>query len=151
MASEMRRMAKLLVERRCESFESRYAREESAIRVERATAGIAPKGMVFESSWRDSPGAPVLDVTFSPTRATRFFLNTASAVLVLLLAVATWTLVMPGEPPVSRALVAIFTLLSMLAFPFVAVAFGSRREAEEANLRRAIRKAIVEEEGTARR
>jgi hypothetical protein len=37
-------------------------------------------------------------------------------------------------------------MLALLAFPFVMVAYGSRREAEEANLRRAIRRAIVDEE-----
>ncbi len=151
MASEMRRMAGLLVERRSESFESRYSREESAMRVERVTAGIAPKGMVFETSWRESPGAPILDVTFSPSPGTRRFLNIVSAVLALLLAATVWALVTPGEPPVSRVLIAVFMMLALLAFPFVMVAYGSRREAEEANLRRAIRKAIVEEDGAAKK
>ena len=142
----MRRMAGLLVERRSESFESRYSREESAMRVERATAGIAPKGMVFETSWRESPGAPILDVTFSPSPGTRRFLTIVSAALPLLLAATVWALMAPGEPPVSRVLIAVFMMLVLLAFPFVMVAYGSRREAEEANLRRAIRRAIVEEE-----
>jgi hypothetical protein len=146
MASEMRRMAKLLVERRSESFESRYSREESAKRVERATAATAPRGMVFETSWRESPAAPILDVTFSPSPGTRRFLNMVSAVLTVLLAVTAWALMTPGEPPVSRVLIAMFTLLVLLAFPFVIVAFAARREAEEANLRRAIRRAIVDEE-----
>jgi len=151
MASEMRRMAGLLVERRSESFESRYSREESAMRVERVTAGIAPKGMVFETSWRESPGAPILDVTFSPSPGTRRLLNIVSAILALLLAATVWALMMPGEPPVSRVLIAVFMMLALLAFPFVMVAYGSRREAEEANLRRAIRKAIVDEERGAKR
>jgi hypothetical protein len=146
MASEMRRMARLLIERHSESFESRYSREESVKRVERATAGVAPRGMVFETAWRESPGAPTLEVTFSPAPRSRRFLNGMSAILTLLLAATIWALVTPGEPPVSRALIAIFTIIVMLAFPFVIVAFGSRREAEEATLRRAIRKAIVEEE-----
>ena len=129
MASEMRRMAGLLVERRSESFESRYSREESAMRVERVTAGIAPKGMVFETSWRESPGAPILDVTFSPSPGTRRLLNIVSAILALLLAATVWALMMPGEPPVSRVLIAVFMMLALLAFPFVMVAYGSRREA----------------------
>jgi len=151
MASEMRRMARLLVERRSESFESRYSREESAKRVERAIAGITPRTMVLESSWREAPGAPVLDVTFSPSPRSRRFLHTVSAVLTLLVAVTAWALMTPGEPPVSRVLIAVLTLLVLLAFPFVMVAYGSRREAEEANLRRAIRRAIVEEERSAGR
>jgi len=48
-------------------------------------------------------------------------------------------------------LIAAFMVLALLAFPFVMVAYGSRREAEEANLRRAIRKAIVDDERLARR
>ena len=151
MASEMRRMAMLLVERRSESFESRHSREESAKRVERAIAGIAPRSMVFESSWREGPGAPVLDVTFSPSPRSRRFLNAVSAVLTLLIAATVWALMTPGEPPVSRVLLAVFTMLVLLAFPFVMVAYGSRREAEEANLRRAIRRAIVEEERDSRK
>jgi len=151
MASEMRRIAGLLVERRTESFESRYSREESVVRVERETAGIAPKGMVFETAWRESPGAPILDVTFSPSPGTRRFLNMMSAALTLLLAATVWALMTPGEPPVSRVLIAAFMVLALLAFPFVMVAYGSRREAEEANLRRAIRKAIVDDERLARR
>src|SRR5258706_8717990 len=151
MASEMRRMAKLLVESRRESFESRYSREESAVRVERVTAGIAPRAMVFEISWRESPGAPILDVTFSPSPGTRRFVNMMSAVLTLLLAATVWALVTPGEPPVSRVLIAVIMMLALLAFPFVMVAYGSRREAQEANLRRAIRKAIVDEERVPKR
>jgi hypothetical protein len=151
MASEMRRMAGLLVERRSESFESRYSREESALRVERVIAGITPKAMVFETSWRESPDAPILDVTFSPSPGTRRFLNIVSVALTLLLAATVWALMTPGEPPVSRVLIAVFMMLALLAFPFVMVAYGSRREAEEANLRRAIRKAIVDEERGAKR
>src|SRR5262249_53882475 len=111
MASEMRRMAKLLVERRSESFESRYPRDESVKRVERATAGPAPKGMVYETAWRETPGAPILDVTFSPAPRNRRFLNAMSAALTLLLIATAWAMIMPGEPPVSRVLIAIFTMV----------------------------------------
>ena len=142
----MRRMARLLVERRSEAFESRYPQDESVRRMERATAGFAPRGMNYATSWRESAGKPTLDVTFSPSRRTSRFLNVMSAILTLLLAATIWALMMPGEPPVSRVLISVFTLLALLAFPFVIVAFGARREAEEATLRRAIRKAIVEEE-----
>lgn len=146
MASEMRRMAKLLVARRSEAFESRYPRAESEARVKRAIEGFAPKGMVFETAWRDEPGAAVLDVSFAPSRSTRFFLNSSSAVFTVLLAVTLWALVAPGEMPSSRIMIAIFTLGAILAFPLVVVAYGSRREAEESILRKKIRKAIVEEE-----
>ena len=146
MASEMRRMAKLLVARRSEAFESRYQRAESEARVNRAIEGFSPKGMVFETAWRDEPGVSVLDVSFSPSRSTRYFLNSSSAVLTVLLAFTLWALVAPGEMPSSRIMIAIFTLGAILAFPLVVVAYGSRREAEESTLRKKIRKAIVEEE-----
>src|SRR5260370_16345514 len=113
MASEMRRMAGLLVERRSESFESRYSREESAMRVERATAGIAPTAMVFEISWRESPGAPILDVTFSPSPGTRRFVNMVSVALTLLLAATAWALVTPGAPPVTRVLLPVLIILPL--------------------------------------
>ena len=146
MASEMRRMAKLLVEHRDEAFASRHARDESMRRVDRALEGFSPKGMVFKATWRDTPGPAMLDVRFAPSRSTRFFLNSASLVLTLMLLGTLWALVAPGELAVGRAAVAIGTLVSILVFPFVVVAYGSRREAEEAAFKRRIRKAIVDEE-----
>lgn len=145
MASEMRRMAKLLVERRTESFASRHARGESERRVKAATEGFAPKGVVYDTGWRDESGATFLDVTYAPSRGTRLFLNCASIAFVLLLGATLWAVMAPGEPAGGRILIAIATLLAILAFPFVVVAYGSRREAEEAMLRRRIRRAIVED------
>src|SRR5258706_9035976 len=138
MASEMRRMAKLLVARRSEAFESRYPRAESEARLKRAIEGFAPKGMVFEIAWREEPGAAVLDVSFAPSRSTRFFLNSSSIAFTVLLAVTLWALVTPGEMPSSRIMVTIFTVVAILAFPIVVVAYGSRREAEESTLRKKI-------------
>ena len=40
----------------------------------------------------------------------------------------------------------VFAVLGILAFPFVAVALGSQREAEEARVRRAIRRALKDED-----
>ncbi len=91
-------MAKLLVERRTDAFASRYPRTESERRVRAAIEGFAPKAMVYDTAWRDEGGAAFLDVTFTPSPSTQFFL------------------------------------------------YGSRRDAEEATLRRRIRRAIVEEE-----
>ena len=146
MASEMRRLAKLLIERHDEAFESRYPREESIRRVERALEGFSAKGMVFKSAWRETAGPATLDVSFAPSPNTRFILNSVSLVLSLMLIATVWALFSPGEVILGRALLSIGTLLAILAFPFVIVAFASRREAEEATLRRRLRKAIVEEE-----
>jgi hypothetical protein len=150
MASEMRRMAKLLVSRRSEAFESRYPRAESEARVNRALEGFSAKGMVFETAWREEAGSPVLDVSFAPSRGTRFFLNSASAVFTMLLLASLWALLAPGEMAANGVMVTIFTLAAILAFPFVVLAYASRREAEESTLRKKIRKAIVEVEEKAR-
>jgi hypothetical protein len=146
MASEMRRLAMLLVERRSETFASRHPREESRRRVESALQGLVPKAMAYDTRWRDEGGATFLDVTFLPARGTRRLLNSVSIALVLLLAAAVWALAAPGELAGGRVLVMIATLLAILGFPFLVVAFGSHRDAEEANLRRRIRRAIVEED-----
>jgi hypothetical protein len=148
--SETRRMATMLVERRSEAFESRYGRDESARRLERAIAGFSPKGMLFETSWRDEAGRTWLDVSFAPSPRTRLFLNMASLVLMLMVGAALWSMFVPGETSAGQFLVVLAAALGILAFPLVAVAYGSRREAEEATLRRKIRRAIVEEEVEAR-
>jgi hypothetical protein len=136
----------MLVERRSEAFESRYARDESMRRLERAIAGFSPKGMLFETAWRDEPGRTWLDVSFAPSPRTRLFLNVASLVLTLMIGAALWSMFIPGETGAGQFLVILAAVLGILAFPFVAVAYGSRREAEEATLRKKIRRAIVEEE-----
>jgi hypothetical protein len=146
----MRRMAKMLVESRSEAFESRYPADESVKRLERAIAGFTPKGMDFKTAWRDVPGKTWLDVSFAPSRGTRLFLNTASFVFTLMLGVAVWMLLVPDEAPAGRLLVILATALAILGFPFVVLAYASRREAEESTLRKKIRRAIVEEEEEAR-
>jgi hypothetical protein len=143
--SEMRRMAKLLVERRSESFRSRYPRDESVRRVEDALKGFRTKGMVYETAWREEAGASFLDVRFAPSRGTRFFLNSASLVFTALLAASAWALFAPGENGAGRALTWIGTIAGILVFPLVVVAYGSRRDAEEATLRRRVKKAIVDD------
>ena len=65
---------------------------------------------------------------------------------VVLLGATAFALLAPGEPVAGRVLLAIGTLAAILVFPFVVVAFGSRREAEESMLRRRLKKAIVDEE-----
>src|SRR6187397_356136 len=138
MASEMRRMARLLVERREEAFRSRYPRDESMRRVDAALEGFKAKGMLYETAWRDEAGATFLDVRFAPARNTRAFL--------VLLGATAFGLLAPGEPMEGRVLLAIATLAAVLVFPFIVVAFGSRREAEESMLRQRLKKAIVDEE-----
>ena len=139
-------MARLLVERREEAFQSRYPRDESMRRVDAALEGFKAKGMLYETAWREESGATFLDVRFLPTRNTRAFLNTSSLVFVVLLGATAFALLAPGEPVAGRVLLAIGTLAAILVFPFVVVAFGSRREAEESMLRRRLKTAIVDED-----
>src|SRR5258708_39641500 len=117
MASEMRRMAKLLVERRTDAFASRYPRTESERRVRAAIEGFAPKAMVYDTAWRDEDGAAFLDVTFTPSRSTHFFLQSASLVAAFLLGATLRALMAPGEPAGGRILIAIATVLAILVFP----------------------------------
>lgn len=141
----MRRMARLLVERRSESFRSRYPRDESVRRVEDALKGFEAKGMRYETAWRDEAGASFFDVRFAPSPGTRLFLNGASLAFTLLLAASLWALFAPGESGAGRTLTWIGTIAAILVFPFVVVGFGSRRDAEEATLRRRVKKAIVDD------
>jgi hypothetical protein len=87
-----------------------------------------------------------LDVRFAPAPRTRRFLQASSIVLMLLIATSAWVFIAPGEDRSVRFLVPLFAVLGILAFPFVAVALGSRREAEEARIRRAIRRALTDED-----
>ena len=146
MRSEMRRVAKALVESRSESFASRYPLEESVARLQAALAPIHPKRMRFESTWKQEPGGVRLDARFVPASGTQRFLSASSAVLTLLIAASVWALVSPGEERTMQFLVPLLTAFGILAFPFVVVALGSQREAEEARLRKAIRKALLEAE-----
>ncbi len=146
MQSEMRRLAKALVETRQESYASRHALEESKARLDAALASLDPKEVRFERSWRGDAGSVALDVRFSPTPRTRRFLRASSIVLLLLIASAAWAFIAPGEERSARFLAPLFAVLGILAFPFVAVALGSQREAEEARIRRAIRRALTDED-----
>jgi hypothetical protein len=146
MASEMRRVAKALVERRSESFASRYPRDESIARLKKALEGFAPTRLQLESAWHEGPEGLRLDVRFNPARRTDWFLKASSVFLTLLMGSAVWAWLAPGEDRTVKFLVPLLTVLGILAFPFVVVALGSQREAEESRLRRAIRRALVDED-----
>lgn len=146
MPSEMRRLAMALVETRQESYRSRHALEESKTRLEAALASLEPKELHFERSWRGDAGSVALDVRFAPASRTRRFLQASSIVLTLLIASSAWAFIAPGEDRSVRFLVPLFAVLGILAFPFVVVALASQREAEEARIRRAIRRALTDED-----
>jgi hypothetical protein len=144
--SEARRAARALVERRTERFESRYGIEESRRRVEAALGTTSPRRVVFAPSWREESGRAVLEATFSPPARTQRFLSVTSVVMTLLVAASAWALLAPGADAALRWLLPLSTAFAILALPFVFVALGSQRLAEESRIRKAIRVALQDEE-----
>ena len=145
--SEARRAARALVERRTERFESRYGMEESRRRLESGLANSPPPGrVVFERTWQEEAGRPILEARFSPPARTQRFLTGASVAMTLLIAASAWALFAPGTDAALRWLLPLSTAFAILALPFVFVALGSQREAEESRIRKAIRVALLDEE-----
>ena len=96
--------------------------------------------------WTVEGGATRLEAHFAPSRRAQRLLLAASIALTLLVAASAWTILSPQEDAAIGFLVPLLTALAIFAFPLVAVALGSHREAEEAGIRRAIRKALLDED-----
>lgn len=147
MASETRRAAKALIERRVERFESRHALDESKARLQAALATSSLKGrVVFTPSWGTDGGKAVLDAEFAPPPRTQCFLKAMSLAMSLLVAASLWAAVAPQSGATLAYLLPLVTGFAILALPFVFVALGSNREAEEARIRKVIRVALLDEE-----
>lgn len=147
MRSEMRRAAMALVEERREAFESLHPLEASKARLAQALAPLGvPRAVRFEGAWIVRDGHDVFEAAFGPTARARAFLNAAALGLLALVVASAWALHAPGENKALRFLLPMFTVLALLAFPFVATALGSTREAEESRIRRAIRTALQDED-----
>lgn len=140
-------MARALVERRSETFESRYTLEESQARLAMALERerSAPSAEL-RTAWRSEGGRAILVAEFSPSPRVQRFLKLTSIVMMLLVASSAWMVLSEGEGRILRFLVPMFTVLAILGFPFVAVALGSQREADESRIRKAIRVALLDEE-----
>jgi hypothetical protein len=148
MASETRRAAKALVERRSETFESRHPLEESQARLAAALEREhAARSAQFRTTWRTEGERAILDAEFAPSPRVQRFLKLTSLVMMLMLASSAWVLLSAGEARILRFLVPMVTVLAILAFPLVAVALGSQREADESRIRKAIRVALLDEDG----
>jgi hypothetical protein len=144
--SEMRRAARALVEHRTERFESRYPLSESRARLERALVNLDLTGAApFSATWFEDGGKAIVQVDFFPRPRTQALLTGSSAVLSLLVLASAW-LLFTREDGTARYLVPLFTGLTILAFPFVALALSSNRAAEESRIRKAIRVALLDEE-----
>jgi hypothetical protein len=148
MASEMRRMARALVEHRAESFASRHGREESESRLKSAIAAIKPRRLRFEGRWNEAPSGLSLEAEFHPAARTQRLLRASSLVLVALIAASAWALFSDQVERTPAFILALATLLWVLALPLVVAAFGAQREAEEARIRRALKRALTDEDGS---
>ncbi|MDQ3025822.1 MAG: hypothetical protein M3R58_04875 [Pseudomonadota bacterium] len=146
MASETRRAAKALIERRVERFESRHAADESKSRLDRALANVRPEGrVVFTARWDATGPRCVLNAEFAPAPGIQRLLKVTSAAMTALLVASAWIIFTPRpEGDAAAFLLPLFTGLAILALPFAFVALGSNREAEEARIRKAIRAALVD-------
>ena len=147
MASETRRAAQALIEHRVERFESRHGADESRSRLERALANARPEGrVVFMPRWESDGPRCVLNAEFVPPPGIQWFLKATSIAMTLLLAASAWVIFTPRPDGDALAfLLPLSTGLAILALPFVFVALGSNREAEEARIRKAIRVALIDE------
>jgi len=138
-------MAKALVESRSESYRSRHPLDESNARLESALARIIkPDHNRFELAWKSDAEGLVLEARFAPSGRTQRLLHGISIVLTLLVLSSVWALVAPDEERSVRFLVPLLAVLGILGFPLVVMALGSQREAEEADIRKAIRRALTD-------
>ena len=147
MASEAQRAAKALVDRRIERFESRHPLAQSQARLAGALDRARPEGHVtFTARWSTVDGKAVLEAGFDPPARTQRFLQLTSLAMTLLIAATAWALWSSPEVVPATWLLALFTGLTVLGLPFVFIAMGSNRLAEESRIVRAIRAALMDEE-----
>ena len=142
--SELKRAARSLAETRTERFESRHGLAESKARLADTVARInEPGATVFTPAWSEAAGRAVLEATFAPLPRTRQVLKALSLGMALAVALSAWV-VATQEGPV-QFMLPLFTVLGILALPFVALGLGSQRLAAEARVKRAIRVALLDE------
>lgn len=145
MASELRRAARALLERRTQRTESLHGLEESKARLAAALdrAGLGG-ATVFTPRWRSEDGRAILEATYEPPPRTARWLELFSVGLAGLVAASVWAALTQEGP--WRLLLPMLTALAILAMPYVALGLGSQRAAEEARIAKAIRVALLDEE-----
>jgi hypothetical protein len=147
MASETRRAARALVDRRVERFESRHPLGESQSRFAAAIANARLEGRVeFSPAWSSQGETAVLEAQFAPPARTQRFLKAVSIAMSVLIGMTLWAIFSPSADSATAWLLGLFTAFAILALPFVFVGLGSSREAEESRIRRAIRAALLDED-----
>ena len=159
--SEMRRLARSLVETEHLTLDSRYPRAESIERLRESASALhaeldgehvaITQGKArFEGQWQGGAGDLRLEGRFEPRRATRLALNVMSVAMLLLVAASIWLLAGDGGGA-ARFLVPLFTLLAVLALPFVFTGMASIAEADRSRIRKALRVALQDEDASFRK
>ena len=147
MASEAQRAARALMDRRAERFESRHPLAESRSRLEGTLSRARLEGTVaFTCAWSEVGGKAVLDARFAPPRRTSIILQGLSVTLVALLAGAGWAHYSGEMKPGITWTLTFLVTLAIFAMPWVSIAMGSSRLAEEARITRAIKAALLDED-----
>jgi hypothetical protein len=143
VGSEFRRAAKALVESRVERFETPRPIAEAKARLAAALRELAPRGSVdFTGAWTVVGDRELFEARFTPPRRTRRLLDATGAVLMALIGASAWVLYAGTPGAALTFLLPLATALAVLAFPFASTALGSQREADEAHIRGAIRRAL---------
>ena len=147
MATEAQRAARALMDRRAERFESRHSMDESRARLEATLSRARLEGReMFTPTWSDADGKVLLDAAFAPPPRVGTILKGLSLALTLLVLVTAWAGLSPAAGPSARWLLGLSTGLAVLVLPWIFVAMGSSRLAEEARIARAIKAALLDEE-----
>jgi hypothetical protein len=147
MPSEARRATRALMEERVDRFESRHSMDESRSRLDAALSRARREGrVVFTPEWREAEGKILLDARFAPPRRVGTVVKSLSIALTLLMVATAWSMLSRDIGASAAWLLALFTGLVCLTMPWVFVAMGSSRLAEEARILRAIRAALMDED-----
>ena len=142
--SELKRAARALVETSTVRFESRHGLAESKARLEQAIARIGATGpTLFTTAWSEADGRAALEARFAPVPRTLRLLKGLSLGMAFAVGLSAWAIA--TQEGSVQFILPLFTVLAMLALPFVALGLGSHREAAEARIKRAIRVALQDE------
>lgn len=144
-ASEMRRMARALVEHRSATYAVPFPRPEAEARVKAALDPIDPRRLRLERRWVEGPDGLALLTDLLPSPAMERLLKISSVVLVALFAATAWALLSDRVERTLAFIVTVTAVLGVLAFPLVVAAFGAQREAEESRIARALKRALTDE------
>ena len=143
MPSELRRVAKALVESRVETFEVAGGGDAARERVERALVDLGtPRALRYAGAWSSVEGRVTYAATFAPDPATPRVLNLIAIVILSLAVGSAWAIATDARA--LKFLLPLLTIFAVLAMPLVTAALAARREAEESRITRALRAALAD-------